>query len=241
MCFCFAGHYSMQLYRKVMEDIKNGDASQMADLHAISSGLKAVCSFQASQGAEQCRLSCGGHGYSLASGLPKIYTTLTAGCTYEGDNLVMLLQLARYLMKCAKEVRSGEQPANEGALVQYLYAKENGRSEFNTGSSKEKQWLEIQKAFEHTSCRITMKTFDRFSGYCRKGDERQIAWNKTSIELAKAARCHTRTFLSRNFIRTVLNEENGQIREVLGDLLQLYLHYELLECRADLLEVIIEE
>lgn len=32
-------------------------------------------------------------------------------------------------------------------------------------------------------------------------------------------------------------EQNHQIKEVLSDLLDLYLYYELLECRADLLEV----
>jgi len=40
-------------------------------------------------------LSCGGHGYSLSSGIPKIYTTTTAACTYEGENTVLYLQTAR--------------------------------------------------------------------------------------------------------------------------------------------------
>lgn len=47
------------------------------------------------QGIEQCRLACGGHGYSHASGLPEIYSFAVAGCTYEGENIVMLLQVAR--------------------------------------------------------------------------------------------------------------------------------------------------
>jgi acyl-CoA oxidase len=78
-----------------MQDIKSGDVSQLAELHALTSGLKSVCSYQASFGVEQGRLACGGHGYSLASGMPQILTKLVAGCTYEGDNLVMLLQVAR--------------------------------------------------------------------------------------------------------------------------------------------------
>jgi len=40
----------------------------------LGSGLKAVTSWQITQGVEQCRLACGGHGYSDASGLPSIYT-----------------------------------------------------------------------------------------------------------------------------------------------------------------------
>ena len=45
--------------------------------------------------AETCRLACGGHGYLLYSALPELYTLLNAGCTYEGDNDVLFLQVAR--------------------------------------------------------------------------------------------------------------------------------------------------
>ena len=45
--------------------------------------------------AETCRLACGGHGYLLCSGLPEMYTVLNASCTYEGDNDVLYLQVAR--------------------------------------------------------------------------------------------------------------------------------------------------
>jgi len=48
---------------------------------------------------ETCRKACGGHGFSLFSGLPTLYTDWVAACTYEGENNVMYLQTARYLMK----------------------------------------------------------------------------------------------------------------------------------------------
>ena len=40
-------------------------------------------------------------GYSASSGLQPIIQEADAGCTYEGDNVVLLLQTARYLLKCA--------------------------------------------------------------------------------------------------------------------------------------------
>jgi len=64
-------------------------------VHATSSGLKALSTDIVSAGIETCRLSCGGHGYSLSSGIPKIYTNVTAACTYEGENTVLYLQTAR--------------------------------------------------------------------------------------------------------------------------------------------------
>jgi acyl-CoA oxidase len=40
-------------------------------------------------------MACGGHGYLQASGFPLKYTVAVGACTYEGENMVMLLQTAR--------------------------------------------------------------------------------------------------------------------------------------------------
>lgn len=72
-------------------------------LHAISSGLKAVIFDESLKFAHSNRQCCGGHGYSLSSGLPAIIHEADAGCTYEGDNIILLLQTARYLLKCAQK------------------------------------------------------------------------------------------------------------------------------------------
>src|SRR4051794_12831282 len=67
----------------------------LLQLHIVSSGLKAYVTYEVAKGIEICRLSCGGHGYSQASGLPELYGNAVGGCTYEGDNIVMFLQVAR--------------------------------------------------------------------------------------------------------------------------------------------------
>ena len=72
-------------------------------MHAVSSALKAVSFYDALKFAQQNRQCCGGHGYSQASGLPQIVAEIDAGCTYEGDNVILLLQTARYLLKCLQK------------------------------------------------------------------------------------------------------------------------------------------
>ena len=47
----------------------------------------------ASDGMESARRACGGHGYSLLSGLPTTFTHYVQNVTWEGDNNVMLLQV----------------------------------------------------------------------------------------------------------------------------------------------------
>lgn len=94
----------------------------MFQLHALSSALKAASFNDSLKFSQSNRLCCGGHGYSYASGIPQIIAEIDAGCTYEGkfniikyitselvqgilslgDNVILLLQTARYLLKCAQ-------------------------------------------------------------------------------------------------------------------------------------------
>lgn len=80
--------------------------------------LKAVASSDGATGIEQLRLACGGHGYMDASNLPGTYGLVTAVCTYEGENTVLLLQTARYLMKAWRQAVGGQPlPPTVGYLV----------------------------------------------------------------------------------------------------------------------------
>lgn len=64
-------------------------------LHALSSGFKAMVTQYCTSGVEICLRACGGHGYSSLSGLPSLYTKIIASCIYEGENTILLLQTAR--------------------------------------------------------------------------------------------------------------------------------------------------
>ena len=57
------------------------------------------------------RQSCGGHGYMANSNFPRIYSQTTAAITYEGENTVLWLQVARYLVKTWKEKKGGRSVA----------------------------------------------------------------------------------------------------------------------------------
>ena len=64
-------------------------------LHALASGMKALSAYTASDGTDKLRMACGGHGYSHASGIPRIFANITPACTYEGENTVLNIQCGR--------------------------------------------------------------------------------------------------------------------------------------------------
>lgn len=93
--FHFLGRYIKETYMRINESIGQGDLSELPELHALTAGLKAFTTWTANAGIEECRMACGGHGYSHSSGIPNIYVTFTPACTFEGENTVMMLQTAR--------------------------------------------------------------------------------------------------------------------------------------------------
>ena len=77
----------------------DGEFGKLAELHAVASCLKAFGAQECSDGIDVLRRSCGGHGFMASSGLPSLWTSATGACTYEGENTVLYLQTARYLLK----------------------------------------------------------------------------------------------------------------------------------------------
>lgn len=90
------------------QELEGGNLDRLPELHAIACCLKAVITSEAAKGVETCRLACGGHGYMSCSNFPGTYAMVTAACTYEGENTVMLLQTARFLVKSWGQALEGK-------------------------------------------------------------------------------------------------------------------------------------
>ena len=96
------------MYNQVVSELGSGNLERVPELHALACCLKAVVAFEATSAVETCRLACGGHGYMQSSGFISAYAQVTASCTYEGENTVLLLQTARYLVKAWDRALAGD-------------------------------------------------------------------------------------------------------------------------------------
>ena len=86
--------------------LATGDTSLLAETHAVSSGLKSYVSAHVVEGCEIVRRAMGGHGFMDSAGIGKIFAKELPSTTYEGDNYILNLQVARAALKTLKAIRS---------------------------------------------------------------------------------------------------------------------------------------
>ena len=224
--FYFVSRNMIELYLNVQSQLAEGNLDLLPELHASSSGIKSITTTIASSGIEVCRVACGGHGYSLSSGFPYIYKSFTPATTYEGDNTVLLLQTARYLIKIRKEVNeipNYKPPEN----VSYL-------SEKNEMFSRP-QFLDFLSTHDQLYLYRMMvrASVERAATRVREGEERGLdyfdAWNASAIQLIQCAEAHTYYVIVKSFIETLekpdvkdLSSANQRILKCLSDIFSLH-------------------
>lgn len=227
--FLFAGSRMMKDYDRLNEESLSGNLDSLQELHATSSCLKSLTSYAAMVGIEQCRLACGGHGYSMASGIPAIYVVETPGATYEGENTVLYLQTARFLIKALQQAQSGVPPSGS---ARYLSTNFSGRSTID-------QHLQIDsfvEAYKYRAASVTRKAGQRLSQLTAKGTNAYDAWNKTSVLLVKAAECHAMVYVIESFVSAISKSTDWKVQAVLTDLFKLYASYSISNSAADFMQ-----
>ncbi|WIA40748.1 hypothetical protein OEZ86_004431 [Tetradesmus obliquus] len=91
--------YALQLGMKQLKVAAFDAAKPDAKLvHVLSSGLKAAATWSRVEVLQQCRECCGGMGFLAANKIGPMKTDMDVDVTFEGDNTVMMQQVARALL-----------------------------------------------------------------------------------------------------------------------------------------------
>ena len=226
--FRFVAYDLFELFFQAMFDARSGDDTLMPETHALSSGLKAHCTNMAALGMEQARFACGGHGFSQASGLPGIYTNSIPGNTVEGENSVLFLQTARYLMKCCDQVKVGQPLLNS---VSYLGDKPQTRCPITILFALES----LVATFEHRARRMVMEVSESISALIANGVEEYAARNQRGVMLTRCASAHSELHVIRTFAKAISTAEPA-LAKVLTPLCQLLAAYHISNQSGDFLE-----
>ncbi|GJN93681.1 hypothetical protein Rhopal_006738-T1 [Rhodotorula paludigena] len=191
----FALHYTgkamMDAYEASQSALEEGDFSLLADVHASSSGLKSLSTIMASNAIEECRRACGGHGYSLSSGLASLYADY-------------LPQVGRYLFKTFRTLLQDRNApvAKENLTARYIlkylenpqataavkYAGDLGNPQFYID------------AFGHRAAYLAATAL-------RKRDVEKRTWNALLIDIFRCSTAHSQYYLVYYFAQAIMHDE----------------------------------
>ncbi|XP_021752742.1 acyl-coenzyme A oxidase 2, peroxisomal-like [Chenopodium quinoa] len=104
----YAFHFAtLDLVDKYSEMKKTHDDELVGEVHALSAGLKAYVTSFTAKSISICREACGGHGYAAVNRFGSLRNDHDIFQTFEGDNTVLLQQVAGDLLKRYQEKFQG--------------------------------------------------------------------------------------------------------------------------------------
>jgi acyl-CoA oxidase len=89
-------------------EVEKGSFKLLEILHHFSSGMKSISTDMSYRGCDELRSACGGAGYHMSSGVAGAFGEHSVLSTYEGVNVLMTQQSARYLLKQVKKVKQNK-------------------------------------------------------------------------------------------------------------------------------------
>ena len=227
----FVARRIMLLLSETQAEIQENRLTLLPELHATAAGLKAVTTTAASLGVEACRVACGGHGYSQSSGLPELYSNTCPSMTYEGDNSILLLQTARYLIK----MRTGLDKNPNYTLpdnVKYLTNRKSSQRPYSLILLSSSQQLSLYRGMV---CASVERAYARMGEGSGRGFDAFDAWNYAAPELIQCAIAHTYYVIVKSFVESLespevkeMKIENQRVMKQLSDIFSL--HYMLRKC-----------
>lgn len=95
--FHFAALFMVDRYSAMK---KTHDEDVVADVHALSAGLKSYITSYTAKSLSVCREACGGHGYAAVNRFGSLRNDHDIFQTFEGDNTVLLQQASHSFFLC---------------------------------------------------------------------------------------------------------------------------------------------
>jgi len=240
-CFC---NWLCEKYESVTRLAKAGNVTpefiQMnQEMHALSSGAKPVTTWYTRDIIQTSRECCGGHGFSSYSRLGLMREENDPSLTYEGDNNVLIQQLARYLIQTVQRKQMGKPVASPFGSVNYLNNIASILNSRSTSANAE-QFLNggYVAALEWRVSYLLQESATKMMKLSAEGDV-WSTWNNSQIfYLQSAAKAHMELLIVQSFLNRI-SQATGKfasLKPVLQRLCDLYA----VSCICNGLDVLLE-
>ncbi|XP_024375799.1 acyl-coenzyme A oxidase 2, peroxisomal [Physcomitrium patens] len=220
--FNFATEYLVERYAEMK---RTHDDDIVADVHALSAGLKAYITSYTAKSLNTCRESCGGHGYAAVNRFGSLRNDHDIFQTFEGDNTVLLQQVAGDLLKQYKRKFEG------GALsVTWTYLRDSMTtylSQTNPVVTHREGYSHLRDprfqldAFQYRTARLLHTAALRLRKHSKRLGSFG-AWNRCLNHLLTLAESHIESVILAKFTEAIERCEDRNTRKVLNMLRDLY-------------------
>jgi len=220
--FHFATQYLVERYAEMK---RTHDDEIVADVHALSAGLKAYITSYTARALNTCRESCGGHGYAAVNRFGALRNDHDIFQTFEGDNTVLLQQVAADLLKQYKAKFEG------GALsVTWNYLRDSMGtylSQTNPVSTHREGYSHLRDprfqldAFQYRTARLLHTAALRLRKHSKRLGSFG-AWNRCLNHLLTLAESHIESVILAKFSDAVERCEDKATKKVLNMVRDLY-------------------
>ncbi|KAG0054557.1 Peroxisomal acyl-coenzyme A oxidase 1 [Gryganskiella cystojenkinii] len=234
------GQVMFEMQKRNLKNVLAGEVGLMAEVHATSSGLKALTSDLATARMEDTRRACGGHGYAWSGGLVDILTTTLQDVTVEGENTILHLQTSRWLLKTVLAAKKtgdlSAVPSGLRAALTNSNVLADEKATIVPGQPLSGETL--INAFWHREARVLQDVIARI---LRDGGGEE-AMAKSQVQMVELSRTHGEGMLVRNFYAAIAEQEQvvadptKGFLPVLKQLCELHAIHRLIEEAGDFLE-----
>jgi acyl-CoA oxidase len=219
------------------------------ELESLAAGMKATASWHAVHTIQTCRECCGGAGYMSVNRFAALRADTDIFTTFEGDNTVLMMLLAKGLLTDYAEHFGELNPVGTvtfvagqavETVIERLFARQIVQviGDFvSRGDDDDLLAPEDQLAlFEWREGHITAAAAQRFKRGLDEGHEPFEVFRAVQDHAVNAARAHMATVLLAAFQRAVAGCEDEGLRSVLKLLCDLYALADLESDRAFFME-----
>jgi acyl-CoA oxidase len=222
-------------FHHVMSDEGVTD-QERRELESLAAGMKATASWHATDTIQVCREACGGAGYMAVNRFAALKADTDIFTTFEGDNVVLMLLLARGLLTGYAEQFTGLSPvgmasfvAGQAAevVVERLFARKIAQvvGDWVGSTGDEDDLLDpvIQLAlFRWREGHITASAAQRFRRHIKDGHAPFEVFRSIEDHVVDVGRAHIATVLLEAFHRAVDDCPDGPVRVALKQMCDLF-------------------
>ncbi|KAK9811518.1 hypothetical protein WJX72_005162 [[Myrmecia] bisecta] len=222
---CYALHFTKNfLIEQYVEMKRTKDEELVADVHSLSAGLKAYTTGYTASALSICRECCGGHGYAAVNRFGALRSDHDIFQTFEGDNTVLLQQVAAMLLKRYKEQFSG---APISATYNYLRQWAADTLPPNPLVSHETDMRHLRdpaflvRSLRYRTARLLHTAALRLRKHTRRLGSFH-AWNKCLPHLLALSRAHIESVMLDCFLEGVNKCVDAECRKALKAMADLF-------------------